>query len=50
MSYQAFREEMTGYYFNRADENAENFLQSTLPLMDERYSDGMSAFEMKAMQ
>lgn len=50
MPYESFRKEMTDYYFNHANDNAEAFCARVLPLMDAEYRDGMSAYEMKALQ
>ena len=50
MAYESFRKEMTDYYFNHANDNAEAFCARVLPLMDAEYRDGMSAYEMKALQ
>lgn len=50
MLYESFRKEMTDYYYNHANDNAEAFCARVLPLMDAEYHDGMSAYAMKALQ
>ena len=50
MIQESFRKELTDYYYHHANENAEAFCVRVLPIMDAAYRDGMSAYEMKALQ
>lgn len=50
MTYEKYRKEFTDYYFFHADRRAEEFCQRVLPNLDAQYREGMSAYQMKALQ
>ena len=50
MEYQKLREELKDYYWYKANDNAKEFLEKCIKVMDDRAEKDMSAYEMKAFQ
>lgn len=50
MKYTELREELREYYFNHADRISLEFNDTCCKVLDEKYKEGMSAYEMKVLQ
>ena len=50
MKYKELRHELRGYYSKTSYENAKKYLGEGTKILDEKYNEGMSSYEMKVMQ
>lgn len=50
MKYKELRHELREYYSKTSYENAKKYLGEGTKILDEKYNEGMSSYEMKVMQ